>query len=96
MRPSEAVERHRSDAKAIIARYPLENPRIFGSAARNADTERSDLDILVKRTGDLTYFDLAVLERDLSALMGVKVDVRTEGEFSDLNLRLLADDLVAL
>lgn len=96
MRPSEALEKHRDDARAIIARYTLENPRIFGSTARDADTEQSDLDILVKRTGDLTYFDLAVLERELGALMGVKVDVRTEGEFSEVNLRLLAEDLVAL
>ncbi|OCW58809.1 nucleotidyltransferase family protein [Hoeflea olei] len=96
MRPSDALKRHRDEAKAIIARYPLENPRIFGSAARQDDTERSDLDILVRRTGEITYFDLAALERELGALLGVKVDVRTEGEFSDGNLRLLASDLVAL
>ena len=96
MRPSEALEKHRDDARAIIARYPLENPRIFGSTARQEDTEQSDLDILVKRTGDLTYFDLAVLERELGALMGVKVDVRTEGEFTAEMLNRVSRDFIAL
>ncbi|KGF67258.1 hypothetical protein LL06_23420 [Hoeflea sp. BAL378] len=96
MRPSEALEKHREDARAIIARYPLENPRIFGSTARQEDTEQSDLDILVRLTGDLTYFDLARLERELGTLIGVKVDVRTEGEFSGAMLDRISRDFVSL
>ena len=96
MRPSQALDRHRDDMRAIIAQYPLENPRIFGSTARGSDTEHSDLDILVRLAGDLTYFDLARLERDLAALIGVRVDVRTEGEFSADMLDRISRDFVAL
>tara|TARA_R110002020_G_scaffold21450_8_gene72884 strand:+ start:1043 stop:1333 length:291 start_codon:yes stop_codon:yes gene_type:complete len=96
MRPSEALAKHRDDARAIIARYPLENPRIFGSTARDADTESSDLDILVRLTGDLTFFDLARLERELGTLIGVKVDIRTEGEFSAAMLDRISRDFVSL
>ena len=49
MRPSEALAKHRDEVREIIARYPVSNPRIFGSAARGEDTEGSDLDILVER-----------------------------------------------
>ena len=96
MRPSQALDRHRDDVTAIIAQYPLENPRIFGSAARGSDTDRSDLDILVRLAGDLTYFDLARLERDLAALTGVRVDVRTEGEFSPELLDRISRDFIVL
>jgi uncharacterized protein len=44
MRPSEALAKHR-DEVLRIARYPVSNPRIFGSTARGEDTEESDLDI---------------------------------------------------
>ncbi|AKI00587.1 putative nucleotidyltransferase [Hoeflea sp. IMCC20628] len=96
MRPSEVLERHRSDARAIIARYPLEYPRIFGSTARGSDAEGSDVDILVRLSGNLSYFDLSALERELATLMGVKVDVRTEGEFSAEMLERISRDFVAL
>jgi len=96
MRPSEVLEMYRSDARAIIARYPLENPRIFGSAARGSDREGSDIDILVRLSGNLSYFDLSALERELATLMGVKVDVRTEGEFSAEMLDRISRDFLAL
>lgn len=96
MRPSEAVEMYRNDARAIIARYPLKNPRIFGSAARGSDREGSDIDILVRLSGKLSYFDLSALERELATLMGVKVDVRTEGEFSAEMLDRISRDISAL
>ena len=47
MRPSEALAKYRDEVLAIIARYPVTNPRVFGSTARGEDVEGSDLDILV-------------------------------------------------
>src|SRR5262249_10637605 len=70
MRPSEALELHRDEVREIIARYPVGNPRVFGSAARGDDTEDSDLDILVDRTGPLTYFDIFDLEEELRSVLG--------------------------
>ena len=65
--------------RAVIARYPVKNPRVFGSVARGEDDEKSDLDLLVDPTERTTLFDLAGLELELSNLLGVRVDVLTPG-----------------
>jgi predicted nucleotidyltransferase len=81
MRPSEALARHRDEVLRIIGRYPVSNPRVFGSVARGEDVEGSDIDILVEREGPLTFIDLARLEMELEALLTVPVGVHTPGEF---------------
>ena len=81
MRPSEALAKHRDEVLEIISRYPVRNPRVFGSVARGEDVEGSDIDILVERTGRLTLIDLAKLEIELEALLDVPVGVHTSGEF---------------
>ena len=96
MRPSEALELHRDKVREIIARYPVSNPRVFGSAARGEDTEQSDLDILVDRRGTLTLIDLARLEIELENLLGVKVDVRTPAEFGAMASTRIAADRILL
>ena len=96
MRPSEALAKHRDAARDIVSFYPFAEPRIFGSTARGEDTEASDLDIIVSRRGRLTYFDLFKLEDELGSLLGVKVDVRTEGEFSPRILNRIKRDFIAL
>lgn len=96
MRPSEALAKHRDAARDIVSSYNLADPRIFGSTARGEDTDESDLDIIVRRHGSLSYFDLFKLEADLGSLMGVRVDVRTEGEFSARVLNRIKRDFIAL
>jgi predicted nucleotidyltransferase len=79
MRPSEAMAGRLDTVRAIIARYPVRNPRVFGSVARGEDEEGSDLDLLVEPLPTTTYFDLAALEEELAALLGIRVDVLTPG-----------------
>lgn len=84
MRPSEALELNRDKVREIIARYPVSNPRIFGSVARGEDGEASDIDILVEPEFDVTTFvHLIELEQELTALLGKHVDVVTPGGFSE-------------
>lgn len=92
MRPSEALARHRDEVLAIIARYPVSNPRVFGSVARGEDVEGSDVDILVERASVLTYADLARLEIELEGLLGVPVGVHTPGEFGPAATARIAAD----
>ena len=75
MRPSEALAKHRDEVLAIIARYPVTNPRVFGSVARGEDTEGSDIDILVEPKARISYFDLAGLALELEELLGCRVDL---------------------
>jgi predicted nucleotidyltransferase len=70
MRPSEALALNRDKVLEIIARYPVTNPRVFGSVARGEDVEGSDIDILVHPDAGMSYFDLARLALDLETLLG--------------------------
>ncbi|RFC61950.1 nucleotidyltransferase [Fulvimarina endophytica] len=87
MKPSEALDRHRETIREILSRYPVANPRVFGSVARGEDGEESDLDILVEflasdeRAPTFTYFDLARMEIELTRKTGVRVDIRLENGF---------------
>jgi len=94
MRPSEALAKHRDEVLEIISRYPVSNPRVFGSVARGDDADGSDLDLLVDPQFDVTTFiDLADIEINLEALLGIPVDVRTPGEFSEPASERVAADV---
>lgn len=78
MKPSEVLNQHREEIRRIVALNDASNPRFFGSTARGEDDENSDLDILVDPiSGKTTLLGLANMEIELSALLGVKVDVQT-------------------
>jgi predicted nucleotidyltransferase len=49
MNPYEALARHRIKIREAAGRFPVTNPRVFGSVARGHDQSNSDLDILVRR-----------------------------------------------
>jgi uncharacterized protein len=77
MRPSEAIAGKRETVRAVIARWPFRNPRVFGSVARGEDDEKSDLDLLVDPLPEASYFDLAGMQIELEGLLGVPVDLVT-------------------
>ena len=79
MRPSEAIAGRLDAVRAVIARYPVSNPRVFGSVARGEDDEKSDLDLLVDPMERTSLFDLAGLQLELTDLLGVPVDILTPG-----------------
>jgi uncharacterized protein len=79
MRPSEILAAKADQVREIIARYPVRNPRIFGSVARGEDEEGSDLDLLVDANPGTGYLTLAKLQLELEALLGVGVDIATPG-----------------
>ena len=102
MKPSEALEKHRDTIREILSRYPVSNPRLFGSVAREEDTEASDLDIVVKLdTGSeaasrLTLFDLARLELERLDATEMRVDVGPEDGFGPRMLKRVTHDAIAL
>jgi uncharacterized protein len=79
LRPSEALAKHRDEVLAIIAKYPVSNPRVFGSVARGEDTVESDIDIMVDKSETLSLFDLAGLEIEIGKILDCDVDVLTLG-----------------
>ena len=59
---------------------------LFGSYARNEETAKSDIDLLVEFSKPKSLFALVRLERILSAAIGKKVDLITKASLSP-NLR---------
>lgn len=77
MRPSEALEAHRSELRELATHPGLERPRVFGSALTGTDDEESDLDLLVDPNKTTTLFTLAGFKADAEELLGVPVSVLT-------------------
>jgi predicted nucleotidyltransferase len=71
----EIVHTLRKALPAIRARYPLGNVLLFGSYCRGEQTETSDVDLAVEFTGRISYRDQVALQEELSALLGVPVDL---------------------
>jgi len=55
---------------------------VFGSYSRGEQKEKSDMDILVRFSRRKSLLDLVRIERRLSEILGVKVDLVTEGSVS--------------
>ncbi len=69
------LRRHRQSVIEIAAHHGARNVRVFGSVARGDDNADSDLDLLVDLDADVSLVRLAGLARELSELLGVRVDV---------------------
>ncbi len=69
----------REEILAVARRYGAHDIRIFGSVARGDQSEGSDLDLIVRFDPDRSLFDHGGLLMDLEELLGVKVDIVSEG-----------------
>ena len=77
MKPSAALETNRELIRRIVLAHRASNPRVFGSVLHGEDSERSDLDILVDPAPDASLLDIAHIQVELEASLGVSVDVLT-------------------
>jgi len=66
--------------------------RVFGSAGCGEADEASDLDLLVEMSEGRNLLDLIALSNELEDVLGIEVDVVTEGGLSPyLRDRILAE-----
>ena len=65
----------RGEIIAHMREHGASNPRIFGSVARGDDDKNSDIDLLVDFDISQGLVPIARLSRELSLLLGEKVDV---------------------
>ena len=77
------VAEKRDEILAVADRYGITNVRVFGSVARREAREDSDLDLLVTFGPTATLFDLIRFERDLSTLLGLRVEVASDRGLKD-------------
>jgi len=78
MKPSIALQAKRAVIRSIVESHNALNPRVFGSVVHGADSDQSDLDILIDPTPKTSLMDVAKIQVELEALLGVKVDVLTQ------------------
>jgi predicted nucleotidyltransferase len=92
VKPSVALDRHRTAVRELPARFRATNPRVFGSVLRGTDQDGSDLDLLVDALPGATLFDLGGLQVELEELLGVAVDLLTPGDLPpSFRARVLAE-----
>lgn len=61
----------------LCEKYHVKTLRVFGSVARGESTEHSDLDLLVTFSRPISLLQMVQLERELSSIVGRKVDLLT-------------------
>ena len=75
----EQIRWRRAEIQRIAAGYGARDVRIFGSLARGVARVGSDVDVLVSFEAGRSLLDLIGLQQDLTELLGLKVDVVSEG-----------------
>lgn len=92
MRPSVILDKKRDAVRAAVGRFRTANPRVFGSVLHGTDRVDSDIDLLVDTLPDATLFDLGGLQEELTALLGIEVDLLTPGDLPpSFRARVLAE-----
>jgi predicted nucleotidyltransferase len=81
---------------ALASRYGASNLRIFGSVARGDANPDSDVDFLVRFEPGRSLFDQGGLLMDLRQLLGVNVDVVSEGALSGRFAQIVLNEAVPL
>ena len=67
--------------QSFFPAYPIEKAWLFGSYARGEETDKSDIDILVKfdKNAEISLFDYIRIKLDLEKKMQKNVDLVEDG-----------------
>ena len=98
-RPGGALQLLRDQSRLIrrIASFNnIESVAVFGSVARGAETDASDIDLLVTPAKDASLFDLAQFEIDMGELTGRDVDVVSRRSLDPERDKVILADAVDL
>ncbi|MGC4030660.1 MAG: nucleotidyltransferase family protein [Tepidisphaeraceae bacterium] len=75
----DSIASHRQEILALAARYGASNVRLFGSVARGDADETSDVDFVARFEPGRSLLDQGGLLMELRELLGVPVDLVSEG-----------------
>jgi hypothetical protein len=84
------LNKHKPD---LLERYPIKSLAIFGSFARNEQTDDSDLDLMVEfndRIG-LRFVDLA---EEIEDFLGIKVDLVSRKGIKEKYFQAIKSELI--
>ena len=79
--------------KTYFADKPVSKVMVFGSYSRNEQTENSDIDIIINTKNAVGLFALAKFKQELSALLGIRVDISTEKGISTYAMPFIKNDI---
>lgn len=100
MKPTDAIRGKEGDIRSLIEAYGFIEPKLFGSAARGDDHEGSDLDLLATipsaMAGKISLFDIAELEDELQAMVGVRVDFHVDNNMPEHLRQSIEREMVTL
>jgi uncharacterized protein len=86
------IKKLRQNLPELTLRFHVKSLLLFGSYVRGRQRKKSDLDILVEFSEPPSFFEFLALERYLSDLLGVKVDlVMKEALKPAIGKRVLAE-----
>ncbi len=66
---------------------------VFGSYVRGEEKPGSDIDVLVEFSGRKSLLELVRMERELSEVLGIKVDLLTEKSISPYLINTIRKDM---
>lgn len=90
------VKQRRAALVATAGRYGVTKLRVFGSVARGEDTTDSDVDLLVDLPSTMGLLAMGRLQRELEAVLGVKVDLVPAGDLKPAVAETVRPELVPL
>lgn len=90
-RPSSSLAAHREEIRRLAHDFGVINPRVFGSVARGDDRPGSDLDLLVTVPRGKGLFALIGFAHAVEDLLGVHVDVVSEGGLAESHPAICRD-----
>jgi uncharacterized protein len=78
------LNKFQTELKTLCKENRIKKLSLFGSYLSNTYNEESDIDLLVEfeENSDYGLLDVARIERELSEMLGKKVDLRTPEELS--------------
>jgi predicted nucleotidyltransferase len=82
MKINERLRQNREEVLKLAHQHGASRVRVFGSVAKDEDTEASDLDLLVEMESGRSLLDLVAIKQDLEELLGCRVHVVTEAAVS--------------
>lgn len=69
------LQKYRLKINELAKQYHSQNIRVFGSVAKNENTENSDIDFLIDPDPEQDLFDVIRLRRALQELLNCDVDI---------------------
>lgn len=90
------IQKLKKLAPELAKTYSIKYLAVFGSFSRNEETEKSDVDLLVKFSKPVNFIDLLRTEKAIKKLLKRKIDLVTPDSLSPKIRKYVKKDLKVL